>query len=76
VRLDIGIDPNASDPLEAEIPAAFAIVERVQWLVFGGICCAVFVVALDRNSLGIGGTREGSVLLRLSPGTPSSRHCP
>ena len=59
--------------LEGDIPIASAIVVRLQCVALGGASCTVFAITFSRTSLGRGGTREGRVLSRLSPGTPSSR---
>ena len=58
--------------LEGDMPTASAIVARLQCAALGGVSCTVFAITFSRTSLGRGGTREGRVLSRLSPGTPSS----
>ncbi len=59
--------------LDGEIPAASAMAERLQWVAFGGLSRTVLAITLRRVSRGSGGTREGLVLSRLTPSTPSSR---
>jgi hypothetical protein len=59
--------------LDGEMPTASAIRERLQCVALGGISGTVFAITLRRVSRGSGGTREGRVLSRLSPATPSSR---
>ena len=54
--------------------AVHAIIVRLQCVALDGVSCTVFAITFNRISLGSGGTREGRVLLRLSPGTPSSRY--
>lgn len=56
------------------MPTASAIVARLQCVALDGASCTVFAITLSRTSLGSGGTREGRVLSRLSPATPSSRY--
>jgi hypothetical protein len=56
------------------MPTASAIVVRLQCVALGGVSCTVFVITFNRTSRGSSGTREGRVLSRLSPGTPSSRY--
>lgn len=60
--------------LDGDMPTASAIVVRLQCVALGGVSCTVFAITFNRTSLGSGGTREGRVLSRLSPGTPSSRY--
>jgi len=59
--------------LEGDIPIASAIIARLRCVALGGVSCTVFARIFRRFSRGSGGTREGRVLSRLSPGTPSSR---
>jgi len=60
--------------LDGDMPTASAIVARLQCVALGGVSCTVFAITLSRISRGSGGTREGRVLSRLSPATPSSRY--
>jgi hypothetical protein len=60
--------------LEGDMPTASAIVTRLQCVALGGVSCTVFARIFRRVSRGTGGTREGRVLSRLSPGTPSARY--
>jgi hypothetical protein len=55
------------------MPTASAIRLRVQWVALGGLSCTVLAITFRRVSRGSGGTREGRVLSRFSPSTPSSR---
>ncbi|ODM41368.1 hypothetical protein A9O63_06390 [Cereibacter johrii] len=58
--------------LEGDMPTASDIVARLQCVALNGVSCTVFAITLSRTSLGRGGSPEGRVLSRLSPGTPSS----
>lgn len=60
--------------LDGEMPTASAISERLQWVALGGLSCTVLAITLSRVPRGKGGTRDGLVLSRLRPGTPSSRY--
>jgi hypothetical protein len=70
---DMRLQPRIRPTLEGEMPTALAIIARLQCVALGGISCTVFAITFSRTSLGRGGTREGRVLSRLSPGKPSSR---
>jgi len=59
--------------LEGDMLTASAIIARLRCAALGGVSCTVFARIFRRFSRGSGGTREGRVLSRLSPGTPSSR---
>ena len=59
--------------LDGEMPIASAIRDRLPCMALGGASRTVFVITLRRVARGSGGTREGRVLSRRSPGTPSSR---
>ena len=65
--------PKMCPTLEGDMPTASAIIVRLQCVALDGVSCTVFAITVNRISLGSGGTREGRVLSRLSPGTPSSR---
>jgi hypothetical protein len=56
------------------MPAASAIVARLQCVALGEVSCTVFAITLRRVSRGNGGTRDGRVLSRLSPST-AARQC-
>src|SRR6056297_881492 len=60
--------------LDGEMPTASAMVERLQWVAFGGFSLTVLAITFMRVSRGSGGTREGRVLSRFRPPTPSSRY--
>ena len=60
--------------LDGEMPMASAIRARLQWVALRGVSCTVLVITFSLVSMGSGGTREGLVLSRLRPATPSSRY--
>ena len=62
--------------LDGEIPMASAIRARLQCVALSGGSCTVLVITFSLVSMGNGGTREGRVLSRLRPATPSSRYRP
>ena len=75
-RVMCGLRPASAQmrpTLEGDMPTASAISARLQCVAFGGVSCTVFVITFSRVSRGSGGTRDGRVLSRLSPSTPSSR---
>jgi len=51
-----------------------AIRARLQCVALRGVSCTVLVITFSLVSMGNGGTREGLVLSRLRPSTPSSRY--
>ena len=53
---------------------ASAISARLQCVALGGVSCTVFAITLSLVVMGSGGTRDGRVLSRLRPSTPSSRY--
>ena len=54
------------------MPVAFAMLARLQCVAFGGDVFAVFANTLSFTFSGKGGLRDGRVLSRLRPSTPSS----
>ena len=60
--------------LDGEMPMASAISARLQCVALGGVSCTVLAITFGLVSMGSGGTREGRVLSRFNPGTPSSRY--
>lgn len=60
--------------LDGGMPMVAAINARLQCVELGGVSCTVLAIACILVSTGTGGTREGRVLSRLRPATPSSRY--
>ncbi len=60
--------------LEGEMRMASAIRARLQCAAFGGVSCTILAMTFSLVSTGSGGTRDGRVLSRFSPATPSSRY--
>ena len=60
--------------LDGEMLIASAIRARLQCVALGGVSCTVLAMTFSRVSMDSGGTRDGRVLSRLRPATPSSRY--
>ena len=78
-RVRCGFKPASAHmrpTLDGEMPMASAIRARLQCVALGGTSCTVLVMTYSLVSIGNRGTREGLVLSRLRPATPSSRYRP
>ena len=71
-----GFKPAAAQmrpTLEGLMPIAAAIVARLQWVAWAGVAWAVLVSTASFTASVSGGLRDGRVLSRRRPSTPSAR---